>query len=269
MFALLAHQSFVRPDAHGSTATDAVRDEVRGARPDSALPSVIPSARGQRRGGSAPGAWFTPAGGSAVPSPSDDLAVLVVDGDPQRREVLTCSLSAVGANSLSEAGSSHEARARARSEPCDLAVVDLALPDGGALELVGDLQAQGWRTVVLGGPDDASTVQAAFRAGALAYLLTSPSSATPGTAASRSETGDAAAVAARSAGSPNAPYQLSAREVQVLQCVADGQSNAEIGEELTLSALTVKSHLARIGRKLGTGDRAGMVAVAMRATVVH
>lgn len=57
---------------------------------------------------------------------------------------------------------------------------------------------------------------------------------------------------------------LTAREVGVLRLVADGRSNREIGEELALSALTVKSHLARISRKIGTGDRAEMVAFAIR-----
>ena len=57
---------------------------------------------------------------------------------------------------------------------------------------------------------------------------------------------------------------LTAREVGVLCLVADGQSNREIGERLALSALTVKSHLARISRKVGTGDRAEMVAFAIR-----
>lgn len=57
---------------------------------------------------------------------------------------------------------------------------------------------------------------------------------------------------------------LTAREVGVLRLVAEGRSNREIGEELALSALTVKSHLARISRKIGTGDRAEMVAFAIR-----
>ena len=57
---------------------------------------------------------------------------------------------------------------------------------------------------------------------------------------------------------------LTAREVGVLRLVADGRTNREIGEELSLSALTVKSHLARISRKVGTGDRAEMVAFAIR-----
>lgn len=65
----------------------------------------------------------------------------------------------------------------------------------------------------------------------------------------------------------NAP-DLSAREVGVLRLVADGHSNRRIGEDLGLSALTVKSHLARISRKLGTGDRAQLVAILMRAGLI-
>lgn len=58
---------------------------------------------------------------------------------------------------------------------------------------------------------------------------------------------------------------LSDREIEVLRRVADGHSNRQIGVELGLSALTVKSHLARISRKLGTGDRAQLVAISIRA----
>lgn len=58
---------------------------------------------------------------------------------------------------------------------------------------------------------------------------------------------------------------LSAREIDVLRRVARGMSNKEIGAEMQLSPLTIKSHLARISRKLGTGDRAGLVAIATRA----
>lgn len=58
--------------------------------------------------------------------------------------------------------------------------------------------------------------------------------------------------------------ELTTRELSVLRLVAEGCSNRSIGEQLGLSALTVKSHLARISRKLGTGDRAGLVAIALR-----
>ncbi|HEY3436050.1 MAG TPA: helix-turn-helix transcriptional regulator [Actinotalea sp.] len=63
--------------------------------------------------------------------------------------------------------------------------------------------------------------------------------------------------------------ELTARELGVLRLVADGRSNRQIGEDLALSALTVKSHLARISRKVGTGDRAEMVAYAIRNDLLH
>lgn len=59
--------------------------------------------------------------------------------------------------------------------------------------------------------------------------------------------------------------KLSDRELEVLRMVADGQTNRRVGERLGLSALTVKSHLARIARKLGSGDRAQLVATAIRS----
>jgi DNA-binding CsgD family transcriptional regulator len=68
----------------------------------------------------------------------------------------------------------------------------------------------------------------------------------------------------RPSGPPPGTPALTAREVGVLRLVADGRTNREIGEALSLSALTVKSHLARISRKVGTGDRAEMVAFAIR-----
>ncbi len=58
---------------------------------------------------------------------------------------------------------------------------------------------------------------------------------------------------------------LTDREVEVLQLVADGLSNRDAGFRLGLSAGTVKSHLARIAHKLGTGDRTHMVVLAIRA----
>ncbi|MBD8058623.1 helix-turn-helix transcriptional regulator [Cellulomonas sp. JH27-2] len=63
--------------------------------------------------------------------------------------------------------------------------------------------------------------------------------------------------------------ELTAREISVLELVADGRSNRLIGEELGLSALTVKSHLARISRKFGTGDRAELVAISIRGGILR
>ncbi len=64
-------------------------------------------------------------------------------------------------------------------------------------------------------------------------------------------------------------HLLTLRELEVLQLVAEGGSNREVGEQLGLSPLTVKSHLARIGGKLGVDDRAHMVAIALRAGLIR
>ncbi|WP_309232690.1 LuxR C-terminal-related transcriptional regulator [Actinotalea sp. JY-7885] len=79
------------------------------------------------------------------------------------------------------------------------------------------------------------------------------------------ESPGAVRIAAKPPVAPPAPGpELTARELGVLGLVAQGRSNRQIGEHLDLSALTVKSHLARISRKVGTGDRAEMVAYAIR-----
>lgn len=62
--------------------------------------------------------------------------------------------------------------------------------------------------------------------------------------------------------------KLSARELQIVRLVAGGCSNKEIAHQLSLSSLTVKNHLARIGRKFGVGDRAHIVAIACRGGVI-
>lgn len=57
----------------------------------------------------------------------------------------------------------------------------------------------------------------------------------------------------------------SPQEMQVIRGVSDGLTNSELAALLNVSPSTIKSHLARIAHKLGTGDRAGMVGVGFRA----
>ncbi len=216
-----------------------------------------------------------------VPHPREELfSVLILDGHPLLREAVTARLTAMGAGTVHEAASVAEARARARaSGPCDLAILDLGLPDGSALDLVTELRAQGWaRLVVLAGSGDPYVVCSAFQAGAQAYLLKSASPRVVTDGVQRVLDGGVYAdptlaplLATRTQvpGTDSTPRELSVRELEVLELVADGRSNKEIGDTLGLSALTVKSHLSRIGRKLATGDRAQMVALAMRAGVIR
>ncbi len=60
------------------------------------------------------------------------------------------------------------------------------------------------------------------------------------------------------------PPELSEREREVVRLLADGHSNRAIANSLYLSEATVKTHLVRIYRKLGAGNRAAAVSEAVR-----
>jgi DNA-binding NarL/FixJ family response regulator len=208
------------------------------------------------------------------------FSAMVVDDHPLVRESMVARLRAMGAREVVEAATAGEARARAHaSGPRELGVLDLGLPDSSGLDKISDLRAAGWgRLVVLSAADDPYSVRAAFVAGAQGYLLKSASPLVVQDGVRRVLDGgvyaDPAVASLLAAGLRGGPVdsgvsELSGREIEVLRLVSDGQSNKQIGEQLGLSALTVKSHLARIARKLGTGDRAEMVAMAMRGGVIR
>ncbi len=134
-------------------------------------------------------------------------------------------------------------------------VRELALVSMGfgteAVRLVHDLKQAGWPGVIaLTVSADPSTATAAVLAGAtgvlrrpaIAQLPRDPRLDTPGL--------------------------LTPREIEVLRLIADGHGNLDVGAELGLSLTAVKSCLARIARRLGTGNRAEMVAEALRAGVI-
>src|ERR1700712_1096393 len=176
--------------------------------------------------------------------------ILVIDPDRATREPRRLSLDEIGIGRILEAPSVAAVEDLvARQISGDLALVSLQLgPEAG--RLVHALREAGWpRVIALAPTADIGPVIDAVGAGVSGVLI-----------------GRRANPAAASI--PSTIHDLSTREIEVIRLVADGRSNKWIGEQLSLSALTVKSHLARIGRKLGTGDRAHMVALAMRAGVI-
>lgn len=186
----------------------------------------------------------------APATPLRMATILVVDPDRATREPLRTSLADIGVGRILEASSVAAIEDLvARQVGGDLALVSLQLgPEAG--RVVHALREAGWpRVIALAPTADIGPVIDAVGAGVSGVLI-----------------GRRANPAAASI--PSTIHDLSSREIEVIRLVADGRSNKWIGEQLSLSALTVKSHLARIGRKLGTGDRAHMVALAMRAGVI-
>ena len=176
--------------------------------------------------------------------------VLLVDPDRATREPLKASLTDVGIGRIVEAPSVAAAEEIiGRQLVGDLALVSLQLGTDTA-RLVHLLREAGWpRIIALAPTAEIGPVIDAVGSGVSGVLI------------GRLANPSAAAI-------PATIHDLSSREIEVIRLVADGRSNKWIGDQLSLSALTVKSHLARIGRKLGTGDRAHMVALAMRAGVI-
>jgi DNA-binding CsgD family transcriptional regulator len=62
---------------------------------------------------------------------------------------------------------------------------------------------------------------------------------------------------------------LSARELEVLELVAEGLSTPEMAARLVLSPETIRSHIRNVHAKLGVGDRVSAVVKAMRAGLIR
>lgn len=202
-----------------------------------------------------PGATLTQVGVGLDQIRTGAFTAMVVGADPYRRALAVRRLKALGAREVTEAGTVLQARAWARTAgPRDICIAEAALPDGSGIHLLAELARSGWAgCAVVSATDGPRAAHAALAAGLRTCVLgggTVPGG--PG-----SEAGRAAS-----------RLGLSEREVEVLRHVAAGRSNATIGQSMGVSGLTVKSHLARIGRKLGIGDRAGLVAKAFRARVL-
>jgi DNA-binding CsgD family transcriptional regulator len=190
-----------------------------------------------------------------IPAPRGRFAALTVGVDSQHLVTLTPRLRTLGATAVHAA---RTARGGPLPQPAgthDVGVLDV--PATCVRDELHGMQASGWRRVVVVAPRP-DAVSAAIVGGARAAVVP-PTRPAP-----------AATVPARPHRGPDQSRDgLSEREVQVLAAVATGHTNKQIGVDLCLSALTVKSHLARIARKLGTGDRAEMVAIGMRSGLIE
>jgi DNA-binding NarL/FixJ family response regulator len=169
------------------------------------------------------------------------------------------ALRAVGALDVRYASSPADLlRAIPIPEEVGLGVICRSMHELPVVQLVAQLRQRGWRRlIIVCGDRDETAVRTAIAMKVRCFIRRPDAVEHPPASAAVSTTVTPSLT------------DLSAREVQVLQAVADGHTNNEIGELLGLSGLTVKSHLARIGRKAGTGDRAEMVARGLRAGLLH
>ena len=157
----------------------------------------------------------------------------------------------------------------------DVTLMDLRMPglDGvGAITAIKQARPAANILVLTTYDSDADIVRA-IEAGATGYLLKdSPREELFRAirAAAKGESVLAPTVAARLMTRMRAPAEenLSPREIEVLQLVAKGASNKEIGKALHISTATVKTHLIHIFNKLGVDDRTAAVTVALEKRII-
>lgn len=196
--------------------------------------------------------------------------VLVCDDAPLAREAVRRAVASVpGVDRVSAAGSGEEVLARYPLERPNVVLMDVRMPGMGGVEATRRLMAAhpGAVVVMLTMGEDIEGVAAAVAVGARGYMVKDASREETATMLSLAatapvqRTGNVVALPVRpQAGGP----ALSAREVEVLEGMSRGKSNAQIGRELYLSEDTVKTHARRMFRKMGAADRAQAVALGFR-----
>ena len=201
--------------------------------------------------------------------------LLLVDDHRVVREALAAMLTAVdGLTTVHQAGTGEEALARYSALRPDAVVLDVRMPGLDGIEVTRRLLQEdpAARVLLLSGEGRDDDRSRGLRAGALAFLAKDVDAA-----------GLCAAVAALIAGEDqlsraqrrslaseplNTGPQLSPRELQVLEGMAAGRSNAEIGRTLWVSEDTVKVHAKKLFVKTGVHDRAAAVAWGFRGGVL-
>lgn len=182
---------------------------------------------------------------------------------------------------VGEASSGAEAVELCTETAPDVVLMDLLMPGMNGVEATRQIKQVSPRTqvIVLTSYHEDEHVLPALRAGALSYLLKDTSPADLLDAVRKAALGETTMsprvasqlMKALQGGRPGEedPFaDLSKRELEVLRLIAEGLSNAVIGEQLFISEKTVKSHVGNILSKLHLADRTQAAVLAWRSGLV-
>ena len=202
------------------------------------------------------------------------MRVLLIDDHALVRKGIEELLQSRGVQVVASVSSGEEGIRRARELPADIILLDIKMPGMTGIETLKQLRAFGVDTpvVMLTMSRDDADLSAALRGGAQGYLLKDiePEELVPALEAAlagdnvvaREMVGTLARLVrsdadpARGARRPAAPFtELTPRELEILECIADGSSNKMIARALDITDGTVKLHVKAILRKLGMRSR--------------
>lgn len=196
------------------------------------------------------------------------LRVFLLDDHEIVRRGLRDLLTAAGdIEVVGEASTAAEALRRIPATRPDVAVLDARLPDGSGIDVCREVRSASpeIRALVLTSFDDDDALFAAIMAGASGYVLKQVRSADLVDAVRRVGAGQSLldpAVTARvlerlRTGPTEDPRlaSLTPTERMVLDRIAEGKTNRQIGEDLFLAEKTVKNHVTSLLAKLGMSRR--------------
>jgi DNA-binding NarL/FixJ family response regulator len=213
-----------------------------------------------------------------------NIRVLVADDHAVVREGIRHVLAeAHGFDVAGEASSGEEAiRLASECEP-DVVMLDVSMPGGTGLEVIGDVRraAPEARVLILSVHDEAEYVLQAVRAGAHGYLRkdSSPNELREAvravdrgesyfSPAMASRLGDALRIESDRTTRQSKLAQLTARERDVLEGIANGETNKEIAARHGISPRTVETHRESLMRKLEIHSVAGLTRLAVEEGLV-
>jgi two-component system, NarL family, nitrate/nitrite response regulator NarL len=209
-------------------------------------------------------------------SKPDRVTVVVADDHPIYREGIVRAINErPDLDLVGEAADGRQALERIQELSPEVAVLDIRMPGLDGTQVLSAMRRDGLETEVLflSAFMEPELAYRTVASGARGYLSKESSRhevceaivtiARGGTAlAAEAQAGLAREIQERER--TGGPPQLTDREQEVLNFVAQGLSAPDIGKQIHLSTTTVKSHLHSLYEKLGVSDRAAAVAEAMR-----
>jgi DNA-binding NarL/FixJ family response regulator len=203
------------------------------------------------------------------------LRIVVADDHPLYRDGVVSTLRAAGFDVVGEASIARDAAALVRDLLPDLALFDVSMP-GSGIDAARAAHAASPSTaiVMLTVSEDEDDLRAAIDAGASGYVLKGVAGRELAAILRQVAGGDryvssrlafAALRQATSIRSEDPLAELTEREREILELVAEGLSNAEIGERLVIAEKTVKHYMTSVLGKLGARSRVEAALIGYKA----
>jgi two-component system, NarL family, response regulator len=202
------------------------------------------------------------------------IRIMTVDDHPLLRQGIAAIIKTQpDMQVVAEACDGEEAIAQFRAHRPDVTLMDLQMPNVNGTEAIIRIRSEFPDAKILVLSTYAGDVQVlrAIKAGARGYLLkgnvrTELLEAIRTVHAGRKRIPpEIAAELADHA----ADDQLSAREMDVLRLIGEGNANKQIADKLSIAETTVKNHISNIFSKLGANDRAHAVTIALQRGIIE